>query len=303
MKKLSILIFTIACISSIYAQNEDPNAANKASGCFFPWTGTSGETSVGVECYTLVTDANIREKPNATANVVSKLPIATKVIIEKITTDTLTLNGFPAPWCKVNYTLQGKKMSGYIWGGTLAFATWTSTDEYDKDMKGLVYLVGISKFDGKNLNTILQVRVAKNGVEIAKTEFKTAGDVGYYLDIEHFGGQNLKNLKDVFEVKSYYPACGYGSGKNLLFFTGKTLNRVLETSDNADGGVFYSNENALLPTDKGGIDGHVLVVSDTVEFEEKEVKGIVETKIHKQDYKVTLYKWNGEKLLKTKELK
>ena len=302
MKQLLITIFAFACISGTYAQNENPNAANIANGSFSPWHNNGDEKAI-LECYTLVTDANIREKPNATAAVVSKLPIATKVTIEQVTADTLTLNGFPAPWCKVAYTFQGKKMSGYIWGGTLAFAILKNTDEYNEDLKGLVYLVGMSKFDGKLLNTTLQIRAARNGVEISKTEFKTAGDIGYYLDIERYSEQNLKNIKDVFEIKSYYPACGYGSGKNLMFFTGKTISRVLETSDNADGGVFYSKEDVILPQDKGGIAGHIMVVSDMATFEEKEVKGVFETKMSSQEYKVTLYKWNGEKLAKLKDWK
>lgn len=303
MKKLLITIFAIACLSSVYAQNEDPNAANKAAGCFFPWIGASGEANVSVECYTLVTDANIRDKPNAAAAVVSKLPIATKVKIEQITTDTLTLNGFPAPWCKVSYTLQGKKMSGFIWGGTLAFAMWKSPDEYNEDVKNLVYLVGMSKFDAKNMTTTLQVRAARNGVEIAKTEFQTAGDVGYYLDMECFYDQNFKNVKSAFEIKTYYPACGYTTGKNLMFFTGKSLFRVLEMNESSDAGAFSSSESAILPMEKGGISGHVLVVSDVLQFSEKEAKGDVEIVLQKQDYKVTLYKWNGEKLVKSKELK
>ena len=40
-----------------------------------------------------------------------------------------------------------------------------------------------------------------------------------------------------------------------------------------------------------------------ITFSEKEVKGDVEIVLQKQDYKVTLYKWNGEKLVKSKELK
>jgi hypothetical protein len=305
MKKLLILILTIACFSTSWAQNEDPNAANRAQGTFYPWSNSSGEENALVECYTLVSDANIREKPNATATVISKLPIATKVKIEQVTSDTLAINGFPAPWCKVSYMQQSKKMTGYIWGGTLAFAALVSKDDFADDaLNGIVYLVGMSKFDEKNHNVVLQVRVAKNGAEIAKTEFKTTGDVGFFIDMERFYDNGLKNVKDVLMIKSYYPACGYGSGENLVFFTGKTLNRVLETSNMADGGAFYAKEDVLLPQEKGGITGHILVSSDTVEMTEKEVqKDVFEMFISKQDYKMTLYKWNGEKLVKLKEMK
>ena len=305
MKKLLISVITIACLSTSWAQNEDPNLANKAQGTFAPWSNLSGNENAVVECYTLVSDANIREKPNATATVVAKLAIATKVKIEQITGDTLTLNGFPAPWCKVSFLQQGKKMTGYIWGGTLAFSALESKDDHADDaLNGIVYLVGISKFDIKNQNVVLQVRVAKNGVEIAKTEFKTVGDLGHFIDMERFYDQGLKKVKDVLMINSYYPACGYGSGENLVFFTGKALIRVLETSNMSDGGAFYAKEDILLPQEKGGITGHLLVVSDTVEMEEKEVrKDVFESSISKQEYKMTIYKWNGEKLVKSKEIK
>ena len=111
---------------------------------------------------------------------------------------------------------------------------------------------------------------------------------------------NLKNVKAILSVNYYYPACGYPSGDNLLFWLeNNQLNRVLETTSVSDGGVFYDSQDYLLPYDKGGIYGHVLVVNDSAEMEERGEELVVT----KHSYKLTLYKWDGAKLLKSKELK
>jgi hypothetical protein len=55
----------------------------------------------------------------------------------------------------------------------------------------------------------------------------------------------------------------------------------------------------LLPGEKGGITDHVLVVSDMQTF--KDVKD--ELVIDEHKYSIMMYKWNGAKLTKVKELK
>ena len=74
---------------------------------------------------------------------------------------------------------------------------------------------------------------------------------------------------------------------------------MLETASVSDGGVFYSSETYVLPTDKGGIGDHILVVKDQSEFEEKG-NDLVRSK---QTYGVTLYRWTGSKLQKVKNWK
>ena len=115
------------------------------------------------------------------------------------------------------------------------------------------------------------------------------------MDYSPFQGVNA-----LLTVNYYYPACGYPSGNNLLFWLENgQLNKVLETSSVSEAGIFYSSEEFIMPTDKGGIGDHVMVVKDESEFEEKG-DDYVRTK---QAYKITLYRWTGKKLVKAKELK
>lgn len=300
-KALLQFLFAVLISTSLFAQNEE----KIADGSFAPWYSYD-ENQKELYCYVLVTDANVRAQPKISAATVAKLPIATKVKIEEVSSDSLSVSGFKAPWCKVSYTLAGQqKQSGYIWGGMLAFVMYELQDEYDQARNGLVYLAGVSSVDTKKNKWTLQMRVAKNGVELAKTEFQSQGDVGYSAALLSHGSLEFKNVTDVIELKAYYPACGYASSESLLFFTkNNKLHRGLETSDIADGGVFYANEDYILPNQTGGIYNHIMVVNTSAEFDSKDLpNGEYESVLKEQQYSIQIYKWLGDKLMKVKELK
>lgn len=268
-----------------------------------PWMRSEGTLDgfvIDSQYFTLVTDANLREKPSIQSKVVTKLPIGTPVTVMAVAEETYSQRGVDLPWVKVKTKGAGAaSQTGYIWGAFLALAHIQTPDDEYMPNRGVLYLTGVSAYDTTKHELTVQVRAAKDGKELAKTEFTTAGDLSYYpsfgVDYSPFDG-----VKALLYVNYYYPACGYASGDNLVFWKEDgTLTKVLETSSVSDGGVFYSSESYILPNDKGGIGDHVLVVNDVSEFEEKG-EGYVRSK---QTYKVTLYKWNGKKLSKVKEMK
>jgi hypothetical protein len=298
MKQVMFFLLLLGSCNILFSQEEE----NVKQGSFAPWDNQ--EEGKEKFCYTLVSDANVREKANASANVVSKLPIGTQVKIEKVTADSLVMNGFKAPWCNVSYTLGGKKLSGYLWGGVLAFVAYEVKEEYDEPRFGLMYLAGVSKVDIDKNKWTLQVRVARKGVELSKIEFDSPGDVGYWATMKNLGNLGLKNVKDAISYQSYYPACGYPSTEFLIVFANNKLSKILDCSSISDAGAFYDSQNYLLPNDKGGIDGHIIMVSSSAETEEKEVKaGVFEYVTKNQKYSIQLHKWTGDKLQKIKEIK
>ena len=106
MKKI---LFTISlALISVFAHAQEE--VNKASG----WLMFNENDEVK-EAFVLVSDANLREKPSIKATTIAQLPIATKVTILERTTDSLTLNGFRAPWFRIS--ANGK--TGYLWSGIL----------------------------------------------------------------------------------------------------------------------------------------------------------------------------------------
>ena len=114
------------------------------------------------EAYVLVSDANLRDKPSIKATTIAQFPIATKVQILERTSDSLTLNGFRAPWFRV--IANGK--TGYLWSGILTSVAMTTQED---DPMGLIFLAGIASYNEKEYKVTIQVRAAQNGKEIAKT--------------------------------------------------------------------------------------------------------------------------------------
>ncbi len=282
MKKI---LFTISlALISVFAHAQEE--VNKASG----WLMFNENDEVK-EAFVLVSDANLREKPSIKATTIAQLPIATKVTILERTTDSLTLNGFRAPWFRIS--ANGK--TGYLWSGILTTVVKSTEEEVGND---ITFLAGMSSYDEKNYKVTLQVRAAKNGKEIAKTEFQSVGDLGYELSLSLKSG-GFDKVKQVLSVEMTFGACDYAQGDNLVFFTeGSKLVRLIETVSSSSAGAGYGSENYILPYDKGGITGHVLVTEDSAEEEEVMKNGQSEYKIKNQKYKITLYKWTGVKIEK-----
>ncbi|MBL7815512.1 MAG: SH3 domain-containing protein [Saprospiraceae bacterium] len=244
------------------------------------------------EAFVLVSDANLRDKPSTKATVVAQLPIATKVQILERTTDSLTLNGFRAPWFKVE--ANGKV--GYLWSGIL---TTVAIASQEQSTDGIMFLGGISSYNEKDYKLTLQVRAAKDGKELAKLEFPSVADLGYEMSISLKGGI-FENVKQVLSVEATFGACDYAQGDYLVFFTeGGKLVKQLETISSSSAGAGYASETYLLPSDKGGITGHVLVTDDMAATEEVTKKnGEVDFKVKDQKLKITLHRWTGAKLEK-----
>lgn len=247
--------------------------------------------------FTLVSDANIREKPGTQASVLTKLPIGTPVKIEAVTTDSLTIRGVRMPWLQVSFIENGSLKKGYIWGGFMATASIRTPDEEGYENRGVLYLAGVAAYDVNKHQLTAQVRVALKGKELAKTEFTTNGDLGYYPAFEvRFG--DFSNVKAVLKLDYQYDACGYPSGDNLIFWqSNNQLTKVLETSSVSDAGAFYDSEAYILPNEHGGITNHIIVTKDTAEFD-----GSEDMKMTKHSYKITLFKWSAGKLLKIKSM-
>jgi hypothetical protein len=292
MKKTTLGFALLFCLNILSAQ-----------GYSDAWRRSDGSLEgfvPGGQFFTFVTDANLRDRPGTQSKVLGKLPIGTPVAIEAVSEETFSQRGVTLPWVKVKARPVGAAaVSGYVWGGFLALASIQTPDEAYMPNQGTLYLTGVTAFDEAKHQITVQVRIAKDGKELAKTEFTTQGDLSYYPSFE-VDFPPLKNVKAMLSVNYYYPACGYPSGNNLLFWLEDgQLTKVLETSSISDGGVFYDSENYIMPHEKGGIGDHIIVVKDHSEFVEKGDDYVRSA----QSYKITLYKWNGSKLMKVKEMK
>ncbi len=291
MKKAFLTTLAILAATFVFGQGADPDS----------WMHSDGSLEgfvVGSSYFTMVSDANLREKSSTQSNVITKLPIATSVEIISVSTDSLLLRGVKLPWVQVR-TKTTPERTGYLWGGFLALANIQTPNEEYMPNAGVQYLTGVVAYDEAKHQITVQVRAAKDGKELSKCEFMTNGDLSYYPSFEVVF-ESFPKVKAVLSVNYYYPACGYPSGNNLLFWQeNNQMTKVLETSSVSDGGVFYDAEEFILPSQRGGIGDHIVVTHDHSEFEEKG-DDLVRSQ---QKFGIVVYKWTGTKLMKVKELK
>jgi hypothetical protein len=284
MKQSIFLLLFLLNLNAVSAQD----LGNVANG------HSIGNFEVGDTSFTLVSDANVRDKPATSAAVVAKLNIGTGLKIEKVTTDSMTIKGVRAPWYQVSFTDEKKKKSGYLWGGFIAAVFMTNMDY--KTNEQYLYLGGVSAFDEKKFKLTSQLRIAKNGQQVAVLEFPTVGDLSYSPKLELTGSNSFTNVKEVISYGMNYGACDYAQGDYLLFLTkNNQLQKVLETTSSSGAGTGYSSETYILPSHRGGINNHILMTEDSAAMEEKGD----EFQIRDQKFKMSLWKWNGAKLVKT----
>jgi hypothetical protein len=247
---------------------------------------------VGSTQYLLAHDVNVRKTPASNGVVATKLPIATAVKI--LAADgSLAMNGFDAPWYKVEYkNAQGKAEQGYVWGGLIA--TGSEKSKTDPEVRFLYGLAKIQEEDEGATTTGLQVRAAKNNQELAKLEFFGFGSVTTDSKLETLAPQGLAGLKDILFVDFSDQFCGGAFGKVYVFFDGTKLSFAMSIRDFIDAPMIYT-ESLLFPSDEGGIKGKVRFVAESnakvAESEDPDVD------LNQMDVvEEHVYIWNGKEL-------
>ncbi len=280
-----IILGLILCCSFVNINAQDTNE-NSVYSSIFKW-------EVG-EAFTLVSDANVREKPSTQSTAVTQLPIGSAIKIEKVASDSFTVNGFKAPWCQISY--DGGKKKGYLWGGFIATLVLKSQYGFE-DTEGLTFLGGVGSWNEQKHQMTMQLRACLKNKELAKVEFLTPGDLSFNCKLKEENAGTLKNVFTALTFSTGFEACGYPWGDNLIFYTkDKKLTRILATESISDAGAFYQTEQFILPGDRGGINNYIIVTSDSAEMEDNGK----DYEMKNQKYSLKLFKWTGIKLEKVK---
>jgi hypothetical protein len=281
MKTCYLLIISVLCIAStLHAQDENGKYAKLTYS-------NLGHFEPDATVYTLGADVNLRDKASVQGKVVAKLPIATKVTIEKELTDSFTLNGWKSPWYQVKMGTGATAKKGFIWGGFLTGCCFAS----QKD-KTILFIAGVAKFNYENADMLIQLRALKNGVELAKIEFKTVGGYGYNIGGKSHGDIGLTGIQEALGIKMTYEACDYGQGEYLLFWDGKKFIYGTDGLSASSAEVFYSTVKILFPKEKGGKKDCIVVNTETGQFNEKK-KAYDKPKIEN-----VIFRWQNGKLSK-----
>ena len=225
----------------------------------------------------------VRAKPDTKAEAIAELSIGSEITPTAQTDTKLTQDGVEAPWYKVTFSKEGRKTEGYIWGNLIAKGSAVSKD-------GLVFLYGIGpgkKEAGGYEQYSSQLRVAKDGKELAKLVIAEGVGFASRAEVKAHGGRGFSGIANVMSVRFMQEYCG-GKGNTIyIFWDGKTLSMVHSTIDGADAPV-YATETLTFPDDKGGKPDQLFVVREHGDHDNPKDKKIEKFWL----------KWNGKKLVK-----
>lgn len=225
----------------------------------------------------------VRAEANTGAKVLKELSIGSEITPVAQTTTLMTQDGVEAPWYKVSFMDAGKKTEGFVWGNLIAKASAKAKD-------GSIFLYGIGrgvKSDPTWTNYSSQVRVAKDGKELARLEIKEG--VGFMSgeEISLRDGSGFEGVENIFSIRFVQEYCGGKGNALFVFWTGKKLHFVHSTVDGADAPV-YAVEKQIFPTDKDGKKNHLFIVQEHGDHDNPKAKTVEKFWL----------KWTGSKLTK-----
>jgi hypothetical protein len=280
-----LLIISFLCnIKNLAAQTEF-NQPFKTNGQYLSLLYNDPELSSMQQqkLWVAADNVNLRQTASSQAAVVAVLPVATPVKILSKSDKSFIINGLSAHWFEIQTpTLQ----KGYIWGGYLSGL-------YVRAMSDTTLYFMVSLASQVKEKAQAQIRAIRKGQEIARMVFEIHSNIDYNADLENrnMDGAGLEGVNSAINLHTYFPACGYGTSDELIFWTGKTFIHALTTRGEGEMGHSVT-QNVLLPQDPGGLLRHVLVVEQTVQMDEDN------SKITHQAYKMTFYQWKNQKLMK-----
>jgi len=255
-----------------------------------------GEFKDNSTVYLYADNVNVRESPSTSSKVITKLPIASKVIINGKSEKLLTVNGYKTCWYEIGFVKNGKKQNGYVWGGFLSAVTMSAKNAAGEEVTFLYAITGFTEDKGFDSG----MKAVVNGKIFSSLTFKpmytdmTSGIYNYNIDGKIKGNKGLKNISKIIVLSFIYPACGYTNGDIHIYWTGNQLIYGIESPMVSEAGIFYFSTELIYPDDEGGEDGKLIkkVINESYD----ETGNTAEKSVKK-----LLYKWDGSKLVDLNE--
>lgn len=225
----------------------------------------------------------VRAKPDTKAEAIAELSIGSEITPIAQADAKLTQDGVEAPWYKVTFSKEGKKTEGYIWGNLIAKGFAVSKE-------GMVFLYAIGqgkKETGGYESYSSQVRVAKDGKELAKLNISEGVGFASRAEVKAYGGRGFTGVNNIISVRFMQEYCGGKGNTMYIFWNGKELSKVHSTIDGADAPV-YAIEAITFPDDKNGKPDQLFIVREYGDHDNPKDKKIEKFWL----------KWNGKKLAK-----
>lgn len=245
--------------------------------------------------YLLADDVNVRSKAALKADIVTKIPIGTKLTLIEMDKTSLKLNGFNAPWYKVSFQEKGATQTGYIWGGFISLLA-----ENHQLAGGELMLFGLSKIE-KQKNSdypdkvTMQVRICKDNKELQKLEYDGSGSSSTNRAVTISSSKGVNGIKNILNIEYSDNYCGGAFGNHIIFWNGKKLQLIKHLVSGADAPC-YASEDFIFPEDEGGKAGLILLKSEAGCDEELE-EGETEPETTYDHRYMEEYSWKNNKLV------
>ncbi len=225
----------------------------------------------------------VRSAPDNKSKVLAELAIGHEVTPLEQTAKTMAVDGIEAPWYKVRYVYNDTRAEGYVWGNLIARA-------YAQNKKGELFLFGAGRRQ-KDISVgteyTSQVRVARDGKELARLEVKEGVSFEAKYEASLTDGRGLIGVNNIFAVKFVQEYCAGKNNTMFFFWDGNKIMHAHSSVDGADA-PYYAIEKQIFPKDKGGRKDYVILEQEFGDHDDP--KSVRKEKI--------LLKWNGKKLEK-----
>jgi hypothetical protein len=251
--------------------------------------------------YVFSDTAYVRSGPSIKSQALDTLLAGDEITVMSTGKEPFTLKGITARWLSITYTKNGTPRQGYIWEGLVSFTPMRrGTMKFVYGLNRIVdssYVLDGEKFSAKIYQ--MGLKAVSEGRVQDVTYFKIMGDESSsFTEGSVTGGRGMQNIQQLVCMNFGGEACGVPTYHHYYGWTGTKLLPVLQLMDVGDADVYYHTEVLILPQDKGGKSGMLLVREEEGEESGKTDKNGMNIMTEKK--RTIRYTWNGEKAVPVK---
>ncbi len=230
------------------------------------------------QAWLLADSVNLRLSP-VDGEIIARLPIASELKV---------VQRAEAPfdqWLKVTYTEGEETASGFL------LERFVAEEVHIDEKTSNIFLIGTIKMrKGEYGSTpIVQLRVANNNTELARTEIEGIHNDGFYTELWE-DGKGLDSVHNIVTIDFAQNCCACPTGKIYFFWTGSSLVNAFTVHDGSD--VPYFGATALIfPHDNGGLWNTVIHINYSGHYnDDYDDQAIIE------HVRTTFHYWDTEKI-------
>lgn len=236
--------------------------------------------------FTFKDNLNLRKEPSLNSDVVSTLPLGSKIYALEKSTNTLTLFGIKSAWYYV--VLNNKK--GWVWGGGLTQQALKSTSNLKT-----MFLFGIIKNDTSTFNRekTYVLKAIQNNMVLDVFTFKSNAHYLSYLN--NLGNAGLSLLDDLITIDiPCVGGCGCTTGTHYFFYYNNKF-QYQETLYGTADAEYSEYENYIFPISIEGEPYYVIKTTNEVDW--KLLSENTNNENIKRNYIKKYFVWDGKRLI------